>query len=769
METSNKTFLELIKDFTIKIPIIQRDYAQGRAEEKEKRDKFLDVIHKHLTKNIPLDLDFVYGRIKDKVFYPIDGQQRLTTLFLLHWYVSIKKDVIAKSEKNNLVKFVYDTRISSREFCETLIQQEFVIPSIATKDNFIIEIQNNHWFRNEWKNDPTIKAMLTMIQAIHEKFINFQGSKLWDGLTKDRIISFQVLDLGAKGFELTDELYIKMNARGKQLTSFENFKANFIQFIERNFKEKKLEHPIKGEISYAGYFSYKVEKEWTDLFWAFRAQRTIVDDMFMNFFGYVSQICYFRSHKDAKAEDFNNNFEQYEEIFRDENNLKFLFNTFDKLFEITSEKGHVEKNKSQDFFELLFLKGEINESYNGQVRLFWNGPDDINLFEKCLNEGLNSDARNKIILFCIIHYLVKHNSNDVTVGLKHYIRIIRNLLQATRQRNDTKYNTNVRINNFGSYYTLFEQLATENAYKTIQLQIDNKRSQISDLSLKNEIVKAKIVIENDSLKNSLFSLEENTYFGGLIHQLKPENNIEKLKQYSDAVREIWNNQVSDTLIIQALIACDFGGIYIKECRMGGMWYFGKSGNWITVLTNEEERISKSIILLLNSYLVHTDNSPEKRLKAIIDDWLEKNIEDRSWKYYFLIYSDFTLNRNYYARQNDYEIRILGSESSNPLLAYHINPYVLTICRLIGDKKICDEIDCYQQYTGNSPLILNNGATLTASLDGWCIDKKMIILSNEILKKYKLEDDSKDILLREMNGKDRIEIAVDFIKDLYNKK
>jgi len=301
METSNKTFWELIDNNKINIPIIQRDYAQGREEEYVKREKFLSEIYKYLTepKSDILDLDFIYGRIKDDIFYPIDGQQRLTTLFLIHWYFSIKEKV--KDSGVILTKFAYDTRISSREFCKSIIIEQIDIPKEAFEDNFINEIKNKHWFRNNWKNDPTIKAMLIMIQAIHEKFNQIDTGIIWDRLINHRIITFQVLDLGAKGFELTDELYIKMNARGKQLTQFENFKANFIQFIDNNFKNKKLKHPIKGNISYSGYFSYKIEKEWTDLFWAYRCNKTTIDFEFNNYFEFVAQLCYFKTNKEAKV------------------------------------------------------------------------------------------------------------------------------------------------------------------------------------------------------------------------------------------------------------------------------------------------------------------------------------------------------------------------------------------------------------------------------------------------------------------------------------
>ena len=91
------TFRELFVHHShVEIPIIQRDYAQGRATAQEVRSLFLDAMFSALSKDpgdptLPLDLDFVYGSIEGEsqpAFCPLDGQQRLTTLFLLHWYLA---------------------------------------------------------------------------------------------------------------------------------------------------------------------------------------------------------------------------------------------------------------------------------------------------------------------------------------------------------------------------------------------------------------------------------------------------------------------------------------------------------------------------------------------------------------------------------------------------------------------------------------------------------------------------------------------------------
>lgn len=753
MATINISFWQLLEEYKISIPIIQRDYAQGRKEESEKRERFLDSILKHITKQEKLHLDFVYGRVKNDVFYPIDGQQRLTTLFLIHWYFAIKENV-DNEKKSKLIRFVYDTRISSREFCESIVKEEVNIPNQAGEDQFINYIKTQYWFRSSWNSDPTINAMLIMIQAIHDKFFAMNELSVFQQLTEDNLITFEQLDLGKKEFELTDELYIKMNARGKQLTSFENFKANFIQLIDIYFKNSTLKHPIKGEISYSGYFSYKIEKEWTDLFWAFRGDETIVDSKFYSYFEFIAQMCYFIKYKDAKADSFNNSFSQYEDIFQNEKNLLFLFNSLDKLYALSLNNSTVEKLKIDTFFQELHCR----------TQLFWNSEDNTNLFERIITNVKNDDPRNKILFYTVLSYLIKFDTIEFEEELQKVVRVVRNLLQATRQRNETKYNTNIRINYFGSYWILLEQFISGSLYQSLtDNSINNKGTQISDGSLENEIVKASILLNGNSIINeALIDLEEFEYFGGLIHILKPKELCQNYPDYIQFIKEIFDNKIPSSLKLRALIASGFNGLYIKPCRMGEMWYFGKNKNWATILTGESTDVSDSVIKFLNNYS-QTSGTPESKLNVIINDWLQNNREDRTWKHYFIKYPEFTSKLNYYAWPNDYESRILGTEGSNPLVAYHISPYVLTVCARIKNNNICNISDCYLQYSGHSPLILKNGVSLTSTQQGWKINDERKLLSSEFLETYQIQTGSN--ILKEIDNRDRIELAISFINDI----
>ena len=71
----------------IEIPIIQRDYAQGRKDDEATliRDRFLDALIAAARSDEGMGLDFIYGELRSGVLRPLDGQQRLTTLFLMHW------------------------------------------------------------------------------------------------------------------------------------------------------------------------------------------------------------------------------------------------------------------------------------------------------------------------------------------------------------------------------------------------------------------------------------------------------------------------------------------------------------------------------------------------------------------------------------------------------------------------------------------------------------------------------------------------------------
>ena len=89
----------------LQVPIIQRDYAQGRpdAQATAVRTGLLAALREALTHEQPLTLDFVYGELDPaRRFVPLDGQQRLTTLFLLHWYLALRAGRLFHPENRSI-------------------------------------------------------------------------------------------------------------------------------------------------------------------------------------------------------------------------------------------------------------------------------------------------------------------------------------------------------------------------------------------------------------------------------------------------------------------------------------------------------------------------------------------------------------------------------------------------------------------------------------------------------------------------------------------
>lgn len=273
------SFWDFIGAYYIEIPIIQRDYAQGRLGKEYLRKNFLSNIKQALDNNDSvLKLDFVYGTERNGKLYPLDGQQRLTTLWLLHWYVALKAGTLEEASER-LKKFTYETRVSSREFCQNLcVPRNF--GNIDEGDGMVDFITSRTWFYSSWKQDPTIQAMLRMIEGtkisdkrgddivdgMEELFKETESKQFkvyWERLTSGNApIVFYYLPL--KDFGLADDLYIKMNARGKQLTPFENFKADLIGYIE---EQATGSDEWKRLLDSRDGIPVKIDSVWTDLFW----------------------------------------------------------------------------------------------------------------------------------------------------------------------------------------------------------------------------------------------------------------------------------------------------------------------------------------------------------------------------------------------------------------------------------------------------------------------------------------------------------------------
>ena len=267
------TFPELLKKpGDVVIPKVQRDYAYGRPEEKIKEilNGMLGSMIDAVIKNEPVILDFIYGgaSVKDSQksagLIPLDGQQRLTTLWLLYFYASVLDD-ISEDEIEILKKFRYETRESANAFCRDLvngIRIHILEQGYLSKKNMSIidMIKDDALYRVSYDTDPTIVSMINVLKVIENKCrpLSTLDPSLWERLITRRNIKFYEMPLDE--FGLTDDLYIKMNSRGKRLTRFEIFKADIISQIKSLGEEtKKL----------AEEFANLIDGTWIDIPWSY--------------------------------------------------------------------------------------------------------------------------------------------------------------------------------------------------------------------------------------------------------------------------------------------------------------------------------------------------------------------------------------------------------------------------------------------------------------------------------------------------------------------
>lgn len=449
MSTSNEyrgerlSFFKLFsqKHYKLVIPIIQRDYAQGRTNDEtgEVRTEFLEALYTYLDENRPnRDLDFVYGTLQKNNedeyvrFVPLDGQQRLTTLFLLHWFLfqiseneGLKRVYKEVMMSGNQSLFTYETRQSSTDFCDALMRATIDMEHLAMRKrkdgedelSLSATLQNEPWFFRFWKNDPTIQSMLVMLDEIYYKFIG--RGDFFERLLDEQnpIITFIFMDL--KEYKLSDDLYMKMNSRGKPLSKFENFKAKFEQYIKQFGEDspRKFSLAFSNEeksVDLKQYFSFNIDTKWTTLFWQYckNGKQDKLDSYIENLFR-VIVTNYYASI--VRLQDKDSSDSTFDVLMGDVKSLTFT------KYEATKVLTYDAVLAVIDSFDALYngtqkIANYISPSYSAYY-------DENQIFCKAIENKLTRAERMQF--FAYIQYLIRYK--DKMEGIDEWMRIVHNL------------------------------------------------------------------------------------------------------------------------------------------------------------------------------------------------------------------------------------------------------------------------------------------------------------------------------------------------------
>ena len=735
MATENKkyerhSFKSFLEQYHVVIPMVQRDYAQGRTTDdvNRVRSRFLDAIKSYLTKseddNEVMKMDFIYGekeqvwstttvnKLEKIIVTPLDGQQRLTTLYLLHWFAA-KKGVIEECHYKFLNNFTYDIRPSSRDFCAHLMQYT---PdwSLSLQE----QLTDQNWFMGEWKNDPTIISMLVMLDSINDKFSDIVD--LWKILTgeKERIV-FYFLPLSENG--LSDELYIKMNSRGKKLTAFEHFKAEYENLYEKDSDEARI-------------INHKFDVEWADTFFPYRNQDDIVDNEFMKYFFYVSHIlCYEQGIKKS-----NDEFELIKLVYSDSPkavaNRKYLEEAFDCWYRVLTDY------KSIDAFFEKYLSGFVYEE--GKVATFKNVSEyreTQNFFHACTKlyqVNNNFSYSDFLFLYGIITYLI----NKETIKEEYFIerlRTLRNLIWNSNSgeiRGDADYMRDLLC----QVKDLMEKgiINKELAHKFNGIQ--------SDEEAEKKEKKQEIDIE------TLHRFEDHPMIYGYVSGLGFAH-----LDLVDTFLSLFSGTPEFIKIHRAMLAI---GDYTQNDS--SRYYMGNHNRatWSQLLhRSNRSNFEENTMSVLRELLQRIKNGEE--LDAIIRYYLSEKEEAKAydWRYYFVKYPDMLRGADgelTWDESNKYICTMLNKHQFN---GQHWNPFLNVIYQSLSDTlldKDGKKIICLDNY-GENLEILKPSSYLAATGTGF-IYHNYNQGTNEL---WEIEQENS------IDKEDRIDFAIKYIKKL----
>lgn len=764
----NKTnLLAFLTDKNVRIPQLQRDYVQGSDKAKEIRDLFICDLVETLSADTPeakqktLHLDFIYGSTYEeapasglhphwekgelhfdtpnldvneptKVFLPLDGQQRLTSLWLLHWMLCPETE--ADAAKKLLSHFSYATRSSSRRFCAALVAHigDGELKQQLKTNKAKSALMEAPWFLPAWQKDPTVNSMIEMLVAIGTRLGEADTAPLWTRL-QEGAITFTVIEIQSNEFRLTDELYIKMNNRGRMLTDWECYKAKAIEclgevvFTEENAGLWESLQANEQEKTPADYFSFRVDGRWQDFFWHLsrggespledHVQRS--DEMMRYFFTWWAEYRYYHYNTGECSDKMH--------VFKSAKEIALLFQVLNKLHEIGCPHGESVENQDQEkeFLETAF--GVVDEM-PVEVRLHFTGSEGnesrVGDLFRLLCEG-KLERRHQVLVYYLLLRLVKHDEEATGANLHDFLRVVRNFLYGIREENKKMaFTSGIELKELSGYAKYLDEVLGE---KEVYAGLSSK--EISEgtfhymSAFRHEVEKAKWICEHPVEKAALFRLEEHDLLRGFLRNLPWQVgsgiDINKLCEAFFAIfGSPWQQEtekVSDKLVARALVACGFQGILNRGIRKYTWWAYcfgGDEPHWRFVLTYHKDMHLKehtgrqnllSALQRLFKLYIEQSGTPEERLQAIIDNFLMQTENKKPPLYYLVKYPDLWSGKIYhFAFTYDGEVgtkvkhfvRCLGDNIIKPMGSQTWNPFARAVRSTDRNKlfPIDDEYD-----------------------------------------------------------------------------
>ena len=672
----------------IEIPLIQRDYAQGRKnpQVQQIRERFIASLFDALDSEDGIDLDFVFGDVVEKdqgarkvpTLYPLDGQQRLTTLFLLHCYLAwhIPETAGARLPWH---AFSYATRPGARAFCEFLTQ---------CRPAGLDQVSVSAWLKDQpdylptWKHDPTIQGMLVMLDDLHARYRHFPDGKHrahWEKLTDlaRPAIRFHLLPIPSTSEN--NSLYVKMNSRGKPLTEFENFKAELEDLMRAN--------PAISQDAVRA-FSQSIDTTWADLFWQYRGDNDLIDEECMRYLRFLTEVLAWKHGipvDHASPHDARELVCLAQALFGAQSpradqageTLRWMTHALDVWLENGAD-GPRKPLAIDALFSQLFTR----EAHDAAQPLrvfnfgeFGTAPVEVNLFHACCR--LYGTGPWKLPHTVLLHGVLQGLMTGTPLPMLHpRLRLLRNLIEASRSE--------VRADNMPAL--LHEVDAIMAGEPLTAIHTFNK------VQVRNEQAKQHLLAAYPALQDALYRLEDHELLrGGLTaFDLDPAQDAASFASRAAQFARLFDKE-SFHLASAALLAKGNEGRG-RERRSGHrLTYLGaprqrQAGLWEDhwrIRYNEPSHPSGAALMGLLDDMA-AGHSPQ----AVIDAFLANPGTAKDWRYYIAQYevmrgAHLEFAGTYVlAPHPGYAICMPKSDSCDNR-SYHHDGYLLAVAHLAG--------------------------------------------------------------------------------------
>jgi len=289
----NELSIILEKDNLFIIPDLQRDYCWGniRPEGKNKTlahvfcSEFVEIAKKSgANAKTELSYGIIYTyEYPETFFYISDGQQRLSTLYLiigvLNSYLNddrLKKLLVSKY---NQPRLKYEVRSSTDYFINDLVQHVF----LSNDSKVLGNLKKASWFRDEFEYDPSVNSMVEAIKSVHSIIQKADATLLADFIVQS--VGFVWINLKTndnleddsytKVREYGEKMYEIVNTSGDPMEPNEHEKVHLLSRLAENEKEDWTE---KWEV-------------WQDFFWQHKAEnQESADEGFNEFLDWIEKI-----------------------------------------------------------------------------------------------------------------------------------------------------------------------------------------------------------------------------------------------------------------------------------------------------------------------------------------------------------------------------------------------------------------------------------------------------------------------------------------------